>query len=389
MSIYFDNAATTASSPEAIQAAMEMMSECYGNPSSSHAMGLDAERAVKSARESLAQILGVKSEELFFTSGGTESANLAILGLARARKRQGQHVISSQVEHPCTENALKALEAEGFEVERLPAAPHGNVDPEAVLSAIREDTTLITLLHVNNETGAVNDIPRIAFLASKRQKRPAIHVDGVQGFCKIPLSLGLIDLYSLSGHKIHGLKGTGALFCRKGTLLKPLLFGGGQQNNVRPGTENTPGIVSLAAAARSEMAVIQETKKTVHAIKETLSSLSQELDNAFLLGGPSASDYILSMGFLGVRGETLIHALSDKGLHASTGSACSSHGKPEKSQAARLGLDPAKRDSVVRFSFSSTNTIEEGRIAKDLIKETVLELRASLLRAYPKINSMA
>jgi cysteine desulfurase len=378
MSVYFDNAATTASSPKAVQAAMEMMSECYGNPSSSHAMGLAAERAVKNARESLAQILGAKPEELIFTSGGTESANLAILGLARARKRLGQHVISSQVEHPCTENALKALESEGFTVERLPAAPHGSVDPEAVISSIRDDTALITLLHVNNETGAVNDIPRIAFLASKLKKRPAIHVDGVQGFCKIPLSLTGIDLYSLSGHKIHGLKGTGALFCRKGTLLKPLLFGGGQQSGIRPGTENTPGIVSLAAAANFEMSILSQAKETAREIKKNLSSLSQELDGVFLLGGPSASEFILSMGFLGVRGETLVHALSDKGLHASTGSACSSHGKPEKSQAARLGLDPAKRESVVRFSFSSSNTIEEGRIAKALVKEAVLELRASL-----------
>jgi cysteine desulfurase len=377
--IYFDNAATTASSPAAVEAALEMMSANYGNPSSAHTMGLAAERAVKSAQESLAEILSVRPEEILFTSGGTESANLAVLGLARARRRIGARVITSQVEHPCVENAMKALEEEGFTVERLKPSPGGNIDPDAVLAAASEDTILISLLHVNNETGAETDVAKIARLASKLKKRPAIHVDGVQGFCKVPLPLEHIDLYSLSGHKIHALKGTGALVRKRGTILKPLLYGGGQQGNIRPGTENTPGIAALAAAARQESEILQSSREAVRSIRRTLAALAEEMDDVFI-NGDAGSDYILNMSFLGVKGETLVHALAEKGVFASTGSACGSRAKHGKSQLAKLGLEPQRLESAVRFSFSSQNTVEEAEAAKAVVRETAVWLRSSSRR---------
>ena len=373
--IYFDNAATTQASPEAAAAVNRMMTQSYGNPSSPHVMGLMAEREIKNASEIIAGILKVRQDEIFYTSGGTESNNMAILGAAAARKRQGRHVITSRVEHPSVENAMKALENEGYEITRLPVDHNGGLDPSAVSEAVRDDTILVSLMHVNNETGTVFDIEGIGGAVKEKNSRILFHTDGVQGFCKEPLNLRHVDLYSLSAHKIHGIKGAGALFIRKGVILKPLLYGGGQQRGIRPGTENTAGIAGLAAAAEAQNIGLIQTRKCVSGIRSELSDLAQSLDDVFING--SGSPFILNMSFIGVKGETLVHALEGEGIYISTGAACNAK-HPGHSSLTALKLGQGRVDSAVRFSFSGGNTQDEAVTCKEAVIKAVQMLRGNL-----------
>jgi len=373
--IYFDNASTTQVSPEAAAAANRMMTGTFGNPSSAHLMGLEAEREIKAACESIAGILKVRPDEILFTSGGTESNNMAVIGVAMARARIGRHIITSQAEHPSVENAMKFLEQAGFEITRLPVSQSGGVDPLAVVEAIRADTILVSLIHVNNETGAESDIPEIGRLIKEKNNRLPFHADGVQGFCKEPLSLKYVDLYSLSAHKIHGMKGSGALFVRKGVTMKPLLYGGGQQRDIRPGTENTAGIVSLAAAALVQAKKLIRTRECVWQIKNELAGMAESLDRVFING--SGSPFILNMSFMGIKGETLEHALEREDIYISTGSACNSK-HPGKSSLTALRLGADRVESAVRFSFSDTNTLDEAKICREAVIKTVTKLRGDL-----------
>ena len=375
--IYFDNAATTPVVPEAAEAAKTMITQDFGNPSSAHSLGLEAERIIKTSAETLSNILNVRSDEIFFTSGGTEANNLAIIGTAMQRQRQGRHIITSQVEHPSVENTMKALESEGFEVTRLPVNQTGEIDPKSVVDALRDDTIMVSLMHINNETGAIFDISNISRLVKEKNDKVLFHTDAVQAFCKERANMKYVDLYALSAHKIHGLKGIGALFIRKGVKLKQMIYGGGQQRDVRPGTENTIGIASLAAAAEYQIKNHGKIRDSILAIKGELEGITSSLEDVYING--SGSPYILNMSFLGIKGETLVHALESEGIYISAGAACNAK-HPGKSSLSALKLGADRIDSVVRFSFSCINTLEEARTCKETVIKTVQTLRSNLAR---------
>ncbi|MDR3238642.1 MAG: cysteine desulfurase [Clostridiales bacterium] len=396
MSIYFDNAATTAVSSAVAAKILDVMTNEYGNPSSVHRMGARAEREIQLATEKLAEMLIVRPEEMVYTSGGTEANNLAVLGAARAYGREGRHIITSTAEHPSVEQAMKTLEQENFDVTRLPVNEQGFLTAEDVLGALRGDTILVSLIHVNNETGSVLDILDIARRVKKVNPRVLIHTDGVQSFCKCPLDLGDIDLYSMSGHKIHGPKGVGALRVKKGTKLKPLLFGGGQQRNLRPGTENTPGILGMIEAAGECLKNSPAAFARVTEMKTILSALADEMDGVAVNGrldSRRTSPYILNMSFLGVKGETLVHALAGENIFVSTGAACrsrhDSHNGLKPLGLQPLGLSPERIESAVRFSFSGDNTLEEAQICKEAVSRLARQLRAAVGRRLLHIHSGA
>ncbi|MCL2352794.1 MAG: cysteine desulfurase [Firmicutes bacterium] len=375
MSIYFDNAASTPASPGAAGAAAEMSAANYGNPSALHGMGLNAERAVRAAAERVAAALGCRAPEVVFTSGGTEANNLAVLGCARARRRLGGHILTSAAEHPSVAQAVTALESEGFSVTRLMPDGGGALDPAAAAAAVRPDTVLASFIHVNNETGAINDARALAAAVKRANPSAAVHIDGVQAFCKVGVGLTDVDLYSISAHKLHGLKGTGALFVRGGVRLAPLLYGGGQQNGFRPGTENTPGIAAFAAAIGEALPEMEKSAQNARNIRKILMSLADGTDGVFINGDPiRSSPYILNMSFLGVKAEVLVHALEERGVYVSTGAACSSRRKTGN-HLKWLGLDAKRGESAVRFSFSRYNTEEEARVCAEAVRNAVEELR--------------
>lgn len=382
--IYLDNSATTRVRPEVVAAMVRVMEEDYGNPSSVHRRGQAAEQAVKAARKAVAEVLSVDPEEIVFTSGGTEANNLAILGLARARVRQGRHLITTAVEHHSVLEAFHRLENEGFQVTYLPVDREGLPDLNALREALTPETILVSTMHVNNEVGAVTPLEEVAQLLNQRKPRPAWHVDAVQGFARLPLlpyRLG-IDLVSLSAHKIRGPKGIGALFVRRGTHLQPQLLGGGQEAGLRSGTENVPGIVGLGVAAR--LAWEERAEAVAH-----MSKLKARLRDRILAeipdtvaNGPKerGAPHILNISFGGLRGEVLLHALEERGIYVSTGSACSSHHAPGSHVLAAMRLPPALRDGAIRFSLAPTNTEEEIDYTVECLKEIVPELRAVMRR---------
>ncbi|MDR1000995.1 MAG: cysteine desulfurase [Clostridiales bacterium] len=374
--IYFDNAATTATDPRLRTLLDSLMYENFGNPSSAHKLGLEGERAVKSATSKLASVFGA-SGEIYYTSGGTESNNLALVGVARAKAKRGRHIIISRAEHPSVENTARYLESEGFTVTRADVSELGAPTASDVLSLIQPDTILVSLIHVNNETGAITDIAGIARQIKALRGDITIHTDHVQGFCKENLDLSHVDLCSISGHKIHAPKGVGALLARreqsKSTRLVPLLYGGGQQSGIRPGTENVPAIAALAEAARFANEKQADNLAGVRAIKNEIASLASDLPDVYINGHADGSPYILNMSFVGVNSETLVNALSLAGIYISNGSACNSRSSHTSLNYLRLGQDRLR--SAARFSFSSTNTIEEAKIARAAIVNELNKLR--------------
>lgn len=381
MEVYLDNSATTRVRPEVVAAMVTAMEEDYGNPSSVHRRGQAAERAVRAARAAVAETLAAEPEEIFFTSGGTEANNLAILGLARARARRGRHLITTAVEHPSVLEAFHRLEKEGFSVTYLPVDREGMLDLDALRAALGPETILVSTMHVNNEVGAIAPLAEIAALLSQCRPRPAWHVDAVQGFARLPLEphrLG-IDLLSLSAHKIQGPKGVGALFVRRGVRLEAQLLGGGQEAGLRSGTENVPGIVGLGVAARlmgkeSATACAHMGRLKARLRDRTLTALPDTTAN-----GPQddrGAPHILNLSFAGVKGEVLLHALEERGIYVSTGSACSSHHAPGSHVLAAMKLPPAQREGAIRFSLAPANTEAEIDYTVDCLKEIVPELRA-------------
>lgn len=370
--IYLDNAATAPVSQEARQAALQAMEIIYANPSSPHEMGIAAERAIKKAACTLAFFLKCQPEEIIFTSGGTESNNLALLGAARVfnvkNKRQGRHILASPLEHASVTEPLRILAEEGFDIDFAP------VDQWA--KRLREETVLVTFSQVSGETGDTHDIAKVAALVKARNPSALIHVDGAQGFCKLPTALSQVDLYSWSAHKIHGLKGSGGLMVRRGVRLLPLLWGGGQQNGLRPGTENTPGILAMSAAAAAFGENWEAHYAHVSRLNHILSSLTELLPQTFCNhSAETASPYILNMSFLGVNGETLVHLLSEQGIYASMGAACRVK-KGQASPLTALGFEKTRVQSAVRFSFSPLNTLHEAEAAREAIIKGVQQLRA-------------
>lgn len=369
--IYLDNSATTMCYPEVAALMTKLLCEDYGNPSSMHAMGFQAERALRAAREQIARTLKCREGEILFTSGGTESDNLALFGTARAYGRQGRHIITTSVEHPAVSEAAAALEREGFEVTYLPVDEAGIVRLSDVEAALRDDTILVSVMQVNNEIGSVQPVEEIGQLVKRRSDKILFHVDAVQGYGKVPLSLSAarIDLMSVSGHKIHGPKGAGFLYVKKGVRLIPLLYGGGHQGGLRSGTENVAGYAGLGLAAEMAFRDMNEKAERMRMLTERLrEGVCAALDDVAVPGEVLASapndekvkaPHILPLTVRGVRAEVLLHALEDKGICVSAGSACATHHVQTSPVLKAIGLSEEDAASTVRLSLSEFTTEEE------------------------------
>lgn len=359
--IYFDNAATTRVSDTAAQAAISAMTELYANPSSAHAFGFEAEKALRAARAAVLSALGFTPSEgsLVFTGSGSEADNLALRGAAHALARRGKHIVLSDSEHPAVENTAKDLEKEGFTLSRL-STKGGKLDLDEARAVLTPDTILVSCMAVNNETGAIYDIASLASLAKALCPNALFHTDAVQAFTKIPAGAWKkADLVSISAHKIHAPKGVGALFVRKGVRLVPCITGGGQENGLRSGTEAMPGICAMAAAAKQATADFAALDAQVKSINAYLRSRLSTLDGVCINTEPDGFlPHILSIAVPGLRSEILLRFLSERGIYVSAGSACSAKHADNRVLSA-FGLPDKIADSTLRLSFSADNTTAE------------------------------
>lgn len=364
MEVYLDNSATTQAFPEVAELVTKIMCEEYGNPSSMHLKGVQAENHIRQAKETLARILKVNEKEIYFTSGGTESDNLALIGCAMANYRAGKHLITTQIEHPAILQTMHYLEDQGFEVTYLSVDKTGRISLEELKNSIRQDTILVSIMHTNNEIGAVQPIGEAGRLIKSMNPKTLFHVDAVQGFGKFPIypkKMG-IDLLSVSGHKIHGPKGTGFLYIGERVKIHSISYGGGQQKNIRSGTENVPGIAGLALAAEIMYEALNEDTKRLYELKTYFVNGLQQLPDVQINGplGTDGAPHIISVSIRGIRSEVMLHALEDKGIYVSAGSACASN-KAHVVSATLKGIDLQKEllDSTIRFSMSVFTTKEE------------------------------
>ena len=370
--IYLDNAATTKPSQKAAEA-MFMSVEEFGNPSSLHGAGLRAEKLINGAKDNFAKALGVDKKNIYFTSGGTEANNLAILGAADVMKRRGNRVITSKIEHPSVIEAFKRLEKDGFDVVYVGVNRDGAVNLDEFSEALTDDTVLVSIMHTNNETGVIQPVSDISRLAREKAKNCVIHCDCVQAFGKLPIKpeqLG-VDAISISAHKIHGFKGCGALYTK--TRISPVIVGGEQQNEIRPGTENVGGILAFSAAL-SECSFDADEMRRKRTLMKNL--LSEKLDNIVINGScENNSGSVLNVSFVGIKAEILLHSLERYEIYVSTGSACSSH-KPQPSHVlTAMGASQKEIDGAIRISFSQNTTDSEIVYASEKIAEEVKNIR--------------
>ena len=379
MESYFDNSATTRVFDCVKDIVVKVMMEDYGNPSAKHRKGMEAERYIKEAKSLIAQTLKVQEKEILFTSGGTESNNMALIGTAMANKRAGMHIISSNIEHASVYNPLAYLEEQGFEVTYLPVDHLGHISLEELKSAIRPDTILVSVMYVNNEVGAVEPVEEIGALIKSVNPQTLYHVDGIQAYGKYrirPKKMG-IDLFSVSAHKIHGPKGVGFLYIGENVKIRPLIFGGGQQKDLRSGTENVPGVAGLGAAACEIYRNHEEKISRLLELKERLITGLSELEGVVINSRPGleSAPQIVSVSFQGVRSEVLLHALEDRGIYVSSGSACSTNHPAISGTLKGVGVAKELLDATLRFSFGSFNTIEEVDYSIEVLKELLPVLR--------------
>lgn len=375
-----DNSATTAVWPEAAEVMNKYLLYEYGNPSSLHQKGIEAERALKQARHIIASSIGADDNSIIFTGSGTEANNLAIQGSAMAYARAGKHLITTSIEHPSVLNTFKALENAGFDVSYLSVDHSGLIDIDELKAAIRDDTILVSAMYVNNEVGSILPVERIGKLLKLYDRRIIFHVDAVQAYGKLPLKelRSCADLITLSAHKIHGPKGIAALYIGDGVKIRPIIYGGGQEGGIRSGTENVPGIVGFGIAARhiSDDKVLEYGHR-LSALKYHLAKgILETLPNA-RINGPAieqAAPHILNVSFEGIRGEVLVHALEQEGIYVSTGSACSSRRQKVSHVLKALGLSNTLCESAIRFSFSVLNTEEDIEYTIDVLKRIVPSL---------------
>lgn len=363
MEAYLDNSATTRCDAEAAELMMKLLTEDYGNPSSLHHKGVSAENYMNDARKKIAKTLKVSEKEICFTSGGTESNNLAIIGAAEANKRSGWHVITTAIEHPSVSNPMEYLKEQGYEVTYLPVDAYGVISPEDLKNAVREDTILVSLMQVNNEIGAVEPIEEAGEIIKAQNPKTLFHVDAIQSYGKFKIypAKMKIDLLSVSGHKIHGPKGSGFLYIKDKTKIHPILKGGGQQRGMRSGTENVPAIAGLGVAADKIYRNLDEKIEAMYQLREYFIGEVTKISGVSVNGHTDRKNapHIVSVSVEGVRAEVLLHALEDKGIYVSAGSACSSN-KPAVSRTLKsIGLKQELLDSTVRFSFSVETTKEE------------------------------
>lgn len=363
MEVYFDNSATTRVLDSVRDVVVKVMTEDYGNPSAKHKKGMEAEQYVRQAASRIAKTLKVKDKEILFTSGGTESNNMALIGTAMANQRAGKHIISTRIEHASVYNPLAFLEQQGFEVTYLSVDGQGHISLEELEASIRPDTILVSVMYVNNEVGAIEPVEEIASLVHGKNPAILLHVDAIQAYGKLvihPKKQG-IDLLSVSAHKFHGPKGVGFLFIDERVKIRPLLYGGGQQKDLRSGTENVPGIAGMGAAAWEMYTDHQKKVDYIISLKDYMIDRMEQLEGVTVnsLKGSQGAPQIVSAGFAGVRSEVLLHALEDKGIYVSSGSACSSNHPAISGTLKAIGVKKELLDSTLRFSFGLFNTKEE------------------------------
>lgn len=379
--IYLDNSATTRPFDEVIEYMDIINKNSYGNPSSLHLKGFEAEKLIKEAREIIAQSIDADAREIFFTSGGTESNNLAIRGYLNANLRRGRHVITARIEHPSVLEVCRYLEDKGYEIDYLDIDKDGILDVEMLKSKIREDTALISVMAVNNETGAIQPLEEIVKIKNQVKGDVAIHTDAVQAYGKIgilPAKMG-IDMITMSSHKINGPKGVGALYVRRGVRIMPIIFGGGQESLMRSGTENVPGICGFGLSSKITYDKMRKNSIEVEKLKALfMEKLKNSIFQCKIISPAHSSPYILNVSFTGVKAEVLLHHLEEKNIFVSTGSACSSKKSLHSHVLKAMGLDTYDIEGAVRFSFSSQNT-------KDDIIDTVEALSNILPQIRRKI----
>lgn len=382
MEVYFDSAATGKVLPEAVETVVKAMTEVYGNPSSASILGIEAGNVLKKSQEDIARIINAEPSEIYFTSGGTEGDNWAIFGTAYGYKRSGKHIITTNTEHPAINLPLEALKEEGFEIEKICVDEKGYIDIEELKSKIRKDTILVSVILANNETGTVQDIEKIGQAVKEVNNDTLLHADAVQAFGKMKIDVknSKIDMLSASGHKFGAPRGTGIFYMKKGLKVKPLMYGGGQQLNQRPGTENVAGAAAIAKAAEVCYKNLEENNEKIREIKKYIADrVLTEIPNTFINGDSieKASPYVLNIGFMGLRSEVLLHALEAEGIYVSAGSACNSKKKVRSSVLSAMGKSDEEIEGSIRLSFSKFNTMEEAEYAVEKLKE-----QAALLRRF-------
>ena len=377
MEIYLDNSATTKPYQEVVDKMVLALTTQYGNPSSIHKKGIEVEREIKEIRRNIARSLGAKENEIYFTSGGTECNNTIIRSVARLNKKTKNHIISTVIEHPSVLDTLKDLESEGFEVTYLPVDKDGKISIEDLKNAIKKETILVSMMHVNNEIGTIQPIEEIGKYLKSLDEKIYLHVDAVQSYAKIKFrpSRYNIDFMSVSGHKLHGPKGIGFMYVKENNRIKPLLTGGGQEIGIRSGTENVPGIYGIGEAVK---VINKDLEGTIDKIRELRDLLKEEIlaniDDVKINTPEDGVCHVLNVSFRGVRGEVLLHYLEQKEIYVSTGSACSSKKKGSHVLNA-IGLTPEEIEGAIRFSLSDLNTKEEILETIKVLKESVSDLR--------------
>ncbi len=379
MEAYFDNSATTKVLDSVKDIVVKTMTEDYGNPAAKHRKGMEAEQYIRDARKIIADTMKVQEKEILFTSGGSESNNMALFGAAWANQRAGKHIISTSIEHPSVYNPLGMLEELGFEVTILPVDHDGHISLKELEEAIRPDTILVSTMYVNNEVGAVEPVEEISKIIKAKNPSTLYHVDAIQAYGKYvirPKKQG-IDLLSVSSHKIHGPKGVGFLYIRNGVKIKPLIYGGGQQAGMRSGTENVPGVAGFGAAAKEMYTNHAEKVQKLIELKDYMTDRLGEIEGTVINSkkGEASAPQIVSVSFEGVRSEVLLHALEDKGVYVSSGSACSSNHPGISGTLKGIGVAQKLLDSTIRMSFGMFNTKEEVDYTIDVLKELVPVLR--------------
>ena len=379
MDAYFDNSASTKVSEKAIDIMLKTMREDYANSSAKHIKGVDAEKYVKDAAETIAKTLKVKKSEIIFTSGGTESNNMALLGTAMAKKRLGKHIIISGIEHPAVYMPATFLAEEGFELTVLPVDKAGRVDLEVLKESIREDTILVSIMYVNNEIGAVEPVDEISKIIKSKNANTLFHVDAIQAYTKFkinPKTQG-IDMLSASGHKFHGPKGIGFLYINSDLKINPIIFGGGHQRGMRSGTLNTTGIAGMGIAAKEAYDEFDDRIEKIKSLKNFIMDELEKIDGAVLNTGrgDNFAPQIISVSFEDIRAEVLLHALEDRGIYVSSGSACSSNHPGISGTLKAVGIREDLLDATIRISLSELNNMDEAKYLIDNLKELLPLLR--------------
>ena len=380
--IYFDNAATTRALDEVADKVKYMLLENFGNPSSQNMAGVNAENEVIKARKIIAASINAEPDEIYFTSGGTESDNWAIFGTAKGYIRSGKHMITTAIEHPAVLQPMRELEKNGWDITILGVDEKGYINIDELKAAIREDTVLVSTILINNETGTIQNAEEISKAIKSVNPHTLYHVDAVQAYGKYPINVKKmgIDMLSVSGHKVHGPKGVGFFYMKKGLKVKPIIFGGGHERGQRSGTENTPSIVGLAEAVKIDMAEMDKAVERVKLVKKTLAEGILNSIPMTYINGPSieeGSPYVLNIGFEGLRSEVLLHSLEEKEIYVSAGSACNSKKKGASTVLSALGIDEKRIEGAIRFSFCRYNTVEEAEQCIEILKE-----KAAFLRKY-------